>query len=73
MPMTTTLGYSSYIAQGGDCALVTTILGTHEFAACELINLNLTVSRPPPLSVLGLGLSLPTSIRMWLSANLLRR
>jgi len=71
--MITILGYSSYMAQGGDWgSLVTTILGTHEFAACKLINLNMTVSRPPPLSMLGLGLSLflPTSLRMWLFSKI---
>lgn len=71
--MTSILGYSSYMAQGGDWgSLVTTVLGTSQFPACRLINLNMSVSRPPPLAMLGLGLSLllPTSFRLWLLSKI---
>ena len=71
--MTAILGYSSYMAQGGDWgSFITTILGTSAFPACKIINLNMTVSRPPALSMFGLGLSLflPTSLRMWLFSKI---
>jgi len=67
--MTSILGYSSYMAEGGDLgAIVTTILGTLEYPACKMVHLCGSVNPPPPLSMLGLGLSLllPSSFRMWL-------
>ena len=67
--MTLVLRYSSYMAQGGDWgSLVATFLGTLDYPACKMVHLNGQISPPPPLSMLGLGLSLllPNSLRMWL-------
>lgn len=64
--MTSILGYSSYMAQDWG-SYINTILGMSQFPACEQnINLKMTVSRPPLLAILGLGLSLflPTSLRL---------
>jgi hypothetical protein len=53
-------------------SLITTVLGTSQFSACKLINLSMSVSRPPPLAMLGLGLSLlfPTSFCLWLLSKI---
>lgn len=66
--MTGVLGYSSYMAQGGDWgSIMATVLGSTKFPACKLINLNMCGVSPPKTAFLTLPLfALPTSWRQWM-------
>lgn len=66
--MTGILGYPSYMAQGGDWgSIICTILGSTNFPACKLINLNMCSTPPPIKALLTLPLFLlPTSWRQYI-------
>lgn len=66
--MTGVLGYTAYMAQGGDWgSFITRILGSDDFPACKMINLNMLNGRPPLTALLTLPFFLlPTDWRKWL-------
>lgn len=66
--MTGVLGYSSYMAEGGDWgSLVATYLGTDKFPACKLLDFTACAARPTLGAFLTLPFFLlPTSWRQWL-------
>lgn len=65
--MTGVLGYTSYMAQGGDWgSFVTSVLGSWRYPACKLVNLNMCGISPPKTALLTLPLFLlPVSWRQW--------
>lgn len=70
--MTGVLGYSAYMAQGGDWgSFVTRFLGTNAFPACKMVNFNMMNGRPPVSALLTLPFFLlPTAWRQWLYSKL---
>ncbi|KAK7689023.1 hypothetical protein QCA50_007714 [Cerrena zonata] len=70
--MTGVLGYPAYMAQGGDWgAFITSFLGSADFPACKMVNLNMLNGPPSTRALLTLPLLfLPTTWREWIYSKI---